>query len=125
MAKRVKKPRPNPGKPPLSEDIERFIGKMKGDSITASYALYVARDAINHRANYFSHAEDRKTKEYTQQLARSKWKAQPDETIPDITDTVHEILKLEGKQYAMSTVRTWIVEVAPPQAHKPGRRPTK
>jgi hypothetical protein len=112
-------------KPPLDVSIERFIGKLEGNSITASYGRYVAREAINHMANYFSHAEDRKTKEYAQRLARSKWKAQPDETIPDMTDTVHEILKLEGKQYAKSTVRIWVSKVAPPQAHKPGRRPTK
>jgi hypothetical protein len=119
MAKRVKKPRPNPGKPPLSEDIERFIGKMKGDSITGSYALYVAREAIN----YSNHAEDRRVKEYGQQLARHEWQAQPAPTIKYVANTVHEILRLENYPYKLSTVYTWVKEVAP--SHKPGRRPIK
>jgi hypothetical protein len=49
-------------KPPLSADIERFIGKMKTNSITGAYALYIARDAIN----YSIHAEDRRIKAYAQ-----------------------------------------------------------
>jgi hypothetical protein len=105
-------------KPPLDASIERFIGKMKGDSITASYARYVARDAIN----YSNRAEDRRIKEYAQQLARHKWQAQPD-TIKDTADTVHKILCREGKHYKLSTVRTWVREIAP--SHKPGRRPIK
>jgi hypothetical protein len=114
-----KKPPLNPGEPPLSEDIKQFIAKMKGDSITASYGRYVARDAIN----YSNRAEDRRSKEYAQQLARHKWQAQPD-TIEDVADTVHKILCREGKHYKLSTtVRTWVREIAP--SHKPGRRPIK
>jgi hypothetical protein len=113
----------NRAKPPLDANIERFIGKMKGDiqsaSITGSYALYVASDALN----YVNHAEDRRIKEYAQQLARHEWQAPPAPTIEDVADTVHEILRFEDKQYKLSTVRTWVQEVAP--SHKPGRRPIK
>jgi hypothetical protein len=108
-------------KPPLDASIERFIGKMKDEpaSITGSYALYEARDAIN----YSNRAEDRRIKEYAQQLARHKWQAQPAPTIKYVANTVHEILRLENYPYKLSTVYTWVKEVAP--SHKPGRRPIK
>jgi hypothetical protein len=108
-------------KPPLSADIERFIGKMKTNSITGAYALYIARDAIN----YSIHAEDRRIKAYAQQLAGYEWQVQSPPTIEYVANTVHEILRLEGKHYKLSTVRTWVKEVAPHSAHRPGRRPKK
>jgi hypothetical protein len=102
-------------KPPLDLSIERFIGKLKGYSVTASYGRYVAREAIN----YSNRAEDRRNKKYAQQLAGHEWQAQPPPTIKYVANTVHEILCREGRHYKLSTVRTWVTGVAP--SHEPGR----
>jgi hypothetical protein len=110
-------------KPSFEISLEKY--RTDPDCPSSQEMTTIARGHIGREGGIAKHRQAIEDKEYAQQLARPKWEAQPDETIPDMTDTVNEILKLEGKQYATSTVRIWVSEVAPPQAHKPGRRPTK
>jgi hypothetical protein len=69
------------------------------------------------------HHNDREDKASSQELAKEKWRAQPDTPIHEMVDTLLDILRKEkGRVYERRVVHRWIADLAPQEQRKPGRR---